>query len=190
MSALVLLGLGCITDAVRPDGYVTTTTRYGDPFDSDPSANDDTGETPGTDDSEPEHTGDNDDPLVGEWLSEDGNISPLLASFYVRVVGKFENGGGYSVVATRENGNIDTLTGTYGVGLDTNPATINLDQELPYAAEAEGIWQISGDTLTYEIVQTNPNSYGYVAPTPSGGFGSSSGGSLQPGDNVQIFVRL
>lgn len=187
----LLLLFACVTDDVKPGGADSNTnTTIDDTGPTNPT--DDTGSPDDSDpatDSDPVTTGDNDSILVGDWLSEGSNIAPLLANFYISVLGSFENGGAYSVTATRENGNVDELSGTFTVDLSTTPHTIALVQVLPYDAVAEGIWQVSGSTLTYEIVQTEPNPYGYVAPTPSGGFGSSSGGTLQPGDNVQIFVR-
>jgi hypothetical protein len=80
------------------------------------------------------------------------------------------------------------LVGTFVADEGTSPATIVLTQTSPYAATAEGIYQVDGDTLTYEVVQTQPD-YGFLPPTPETGFGSTSGTGLNPGDNIQIYRR-
>ena len=42
--------------------------------------------------------------------------------------------------------------------------------------------------MTYEVVQTVPD-YGYTPPTPTSGFGTTSGPGVSAGDNVQIYRR-
>lgn len=152
---------------------------------------DDTGTPSGTDDTGTTATGTANDTLVGSWLSEGGDVSELLAGPPFNVVSisaSFGADGSYEVVSTDAEGASGTLTGTYAVDLATNPAGIVLSQATPYTATAEGIFQIVGDTLTYEVVQTEPD-YGYAPPTPESGFGTTSGNGIEAGINVQTYVR-
>ena len=129
--------------------------------------------------------------LVGDWLSTGSDLSPLFASStfdYTSVTASFGADGHYTATTKDRGGQTNTVQGTYTVDLSTDPAGISLDQTSPYAALASGIYEVDGDTLTYEVVQTSPD-YGYSPPTPSQGFGSTSGPGLSEGDNVQIYRR-
>lgn len=131
--------------------------------------------------------------LLGSWLSEGENISPLFQSSffnYVSIQAVFNADLSYEVVATDAEGASTTLTGSFVVDTSTTPAGIVLTQATPSAVTAEGIWQVEGTLMTYEVVQTDPNPYGFVAPTPETGFGSTSGPGLNPGDNVQKYERV
>jgi hypothetical protein len=74
------------------------------------------------------------------------------------------------------------------VDASTSPGSITLTQASPYAATAVGIYQVDGDTLTYEVVQTLPD-YGFTPPTSETGFGSTSGPGLDADVNIQIYQR-
>lgn len=126
----------------------------------------------------------------GTWVSEGDNLSALLAYFdIVHVEAVFHTDGSYDVSSTDESGAVTTLDGTYTVGTSTTPHTITLNQTTPQSATAAGIWQITGTTLTYEVVQTSP-AVGCTAPTPDTGFGSTRcSPPLNANANVQIFVR-
>ncbi len=130
--------------------------------------------------------------IVGAWRSEGADLSVLFSAdpfAYQRVDTTFDDDGSYTVDALDADGTEWPITGTYAVNDDTLPATISLVQQTPYEAEAEGIWSVSGDTLTYEVVQTVPD-YGFRPPTPDRGFGSTTGPGLAPGANVQTYQRL
>jgi hypothetical protein len=126
----------------------------------------------------------------GTWVSEGDNVSLLLAYFdIVRVEAAFRTDGTYDVASTDESGAVTTLDGTYAVETSTVPHTITLNQTTPQSATAAGIWQITGTTLTYEVVQTSP-AVGCSAPTPDTGFGSTRcSPPLAANANVQTFVR-
>ena len=81
-----------------------------------------------------------------------------------------------------------TVTGTWTADTSTEPGVVSLEQEEPYEAKASGIFAVDGAVLTYEVVQTEPD-YGFSPPTPQGGFGSTNGPGVGPGDNVQTFRR-
>lgn len=128
--------------------------------------------------------------IVGTWVSEGADRSPLFASApfeYASVEAVFEAGGSYVVTPVDGEGVEYALTGAWQAQ-DGAPGTISLSQTDPYVATAEGIWQVDGDQLTYEVVQTVPD-YGYGPPTPGAGFGSTTGPGLGAGDNVQLYRR-
>ena len=128
------------------------------------------------------------DGLQGNWISQGADIAPLLAGEpfnYVRVEASFREDGSYTVTSEDSNGDSWPLTGTWSA-LEGTPGTVTLSQAEPYEATAEGIWQVDGATLTYEVVQTSPD-YGFLPPTPSSGFGTTTGPGLEPGINVQIY---
>lgn len=126
--------------------------------------------------------------ITGEWVSEGADLATLLADEpfnYLRVDASFGASGIYEVVGEDADGTLWPLIGTWSVTEGT-PGAIALDQTEPYAATAAGIWQVDGDVLTYEVVQTSPD-YGFQAPTTGSGFGSSTGPGLTPGVNVQTY---
>jgi hypothetical protein len=174
---LLLLALGACT---------------GDPYKDDSPTDDSaaTDDTNTTDDSEDVGL---DSTLVGAWLSEGENLSPLFAGRffkYVSVSADFNADATYTVQAVDEAGATYDFTGTFAIDETTSPASIVLTQATPSEVIAEGIYTVDeADLLTYEVVQTTPNPNGFVAPTPETGFGSSSGPGLNPGDNVQKYVR-
>ena len=51
-----------------------------------------------------------------------------------------------------------------------------------------GIYEVDGNTLTYEVVQVDPD-YGFTPPTPESGFGSTGGPNMTEGINVQVYRR-
>jgi hypothetical protein len=129
--------------------------------------------------------------IAGDWLSTGENVSVLFANDpfdFVRITAHFGTDASYEVQVTDDQGQQGTLTGTYTTDTSTLPGTITLQQATPTTATASGIWQVSGDQLTYEVVQTSPD-YGYVPPTPATGFGTTSGPDIEAGVNVQVYVR-
>lgn len=179
---LLLLALGACT---------------GDPYKDDSTADDSatTDDTSTTDDTNTDDSADPviDSKLVGAWISEGENLSPLFAGRffkYVSVSAEFKADASYVVQAVDQAGSTYDFTGSFVIDESTAPATIVLTQATPSVVTAEGIYEIDeADLLTYEVVQTDPNPNGFVAPTPETGFGSTSGPGLNPGDNVQKYVR-
>lgn len=135
--------------------------------------------------------GDSDIALVGQWRSEGADIAPLLAGSpfnYTSVNAVFRADMSYTVTATDASSATFPLSGTFAVNEGTTPATVTLTQSEPYEAIARGIWSVSGDELTYEVVQTEPD-FGFSAPTAAAGFGSTAGQGLTAGANVQVYRR-
>jgi hypothetical protein len=169
----------------------------GDPY-KDDSPTDDSAAADDTNTTDDTNTDDSADPvidstLVGAWLSEGENLSPLFAGRffkYVSVSADFKADASYTVQAVDQAGATYDFTGTFTIDETTSPASIVLVQATPSVVTAEGIYAVDeADLLTYEVVQTDPNPNGFVAPTPETSFGSSSGPGLNPDDNVQKYVR-
>ena len=131
-----------------------------------------------------ESTGpDNDqDEIVGTWVSAGADVAPGLAAspfFTDSIIATFNENETYTVLQYY-NGNAQpiTLTGTYEVG--TQPEgqirAITANQTTPSAVTSEGIFQVSGsgNTMQYEVIQVEPALQGVNAPTVEGGFGSTT----------------
>ena len=158
------LSLGCMPDDVD--------TASGADTDSD-----DTGETGETGQAT----------IEGNWRSEGADVSYLLGLFdIVSVDASFEAEGSYEVLAYDTANAVITYSGTYTVDTSTTLHSIVLEQSVPESATSRGIFEISGTTMTYEVVQ---DGLGYTAPTPETGFGSTAGTGVSEGDNTQIFQR-
>ncbi len=129
-------------------------------------------------------------PLIGAWVSSGEDVSDLLAGppfYYVSVDATFDASGTYTVDATDTDGGLWPVRGSFDTTAGS-PGTVLLAQTEPYEAEAIGIWQVEGDVLQWEVVQTVPD-YGFTPPTPETGFGSSAGGGLVTGANLQTYRR-
>ena len=91
------------------------------------------------------------------------------------------------------NGESFSLAGTYTTNEPDGGReihTIELYQTLPEASVNEGIWRVSDEVLTYEVVQVTPALPGtQTPPTQSGGFGSTNQGALGS-DNIQIYRKV
>lgn len=126
-----------------------------------------------------------------KWQSSGANVAPLLVAIFQTDSIYAEFGGDFSYYVEQYDvaGAKTTLTGTYAQAESSVAGiwTITVNQSTPSAITAEGIFQITGDEMKYEIVQTNPPAG--VAPTPDGGFGSTNGGALGT-SNVQTYVRV
>jgi len=129
------------------------------------------------------------EPLYGEWLSTGEDLSPLFAAppfEYLSIDASFSDEG-YVVVGNTAD-EAYTFSGTFEIDASTSPASIVLTQSQPSNAVARGIYLVEDEVLTYEVVQVEPD-YGFAAPTPEGGFGSTTGPNLGEGDNVQVYRR-
>lgn len=135
--------------------------------------------------------------IMGSWVSEGDNVAPLLVTYFnvAKVTAAFN--ADYTYLVHQFNiGNTTTtpdlvFSGTYEIEKSTtgNIWTITCHQELPYAADASGIFEVktSPEVLWYEVAQTTGTQN--VPATPAGGFGSTNGGTLGV-MNVQKYTRL
>ena len=171
---MIFLLLACTPDDVKDDTAADADTDTDADTDADTDSDTDT-DSPGD--------------ITGSWLSEDDDVSDILVGFgFTSVSATFNSDGTYAVAATNSGGNTFDFTGTFTVGTTTNPGTIVTEQATPTVVTAEGIWQVVGDTLTYEVAQTSPDQ-GFTPPTPEAGFGSTGGPGVAAGSNVQIYQR-
>lgn len=130
--------------------------------------------------------------VQGKWWSKGADVALLLkgAPFNIdSIYAEFNTNMTYTVVSY-SGGTGLTLTGTYtqsasGVGDIWN---ITVQQSSPSVLTSVGIFEVVGNNMTYEIVQTEP-AIGAVPPTAAGGFGSTNGGALGT-LNVQKYVRV
>jgi hypothetical protein len=141
--------------------------------------------------------GDDDDAdeIVGTWVSQGaGNVAPGLAilSKTRKIDAKFEKNGTYNVVATDSSNATVTFTGTWSVTAPNAAGirAIELRQQTPTSLVAKGIFQITGTSMTYEVIQAEPALAGVVGPTQAGGFGSTTiGGTAQGIFWIQKFTK-
>lgn len=127
-----------------------------------------------------------------QWQSSGTNVAPLLVSLFATdsIYAEFNSDFTYLVEQYDTSGTKLTLAGTYtqaesGVG---NIWQITVNQTSPAALTSTGIFEITGNEMKYEIVQTEPD-IGAVPPTAAAGFGSTNGGALGM-LNVQTYVRV
>lgn len=135
------------------------------------------------------------DELVGTWVSEGtGQVAPGLASTLKtkRITATFNENQTYTVVSVDSSDAAVTFTGTWEGGNQANGSirTIVLNQSTPAALVSSGIFQVEGNNLTYEVIQTTPAIDGFAAATVTGGFGSTSYLTFPLGQTwIQRYVR-
>lgn len=138
----------------------------------------------------------NNDPvgIQGEWYSSGDNVAPLLSALFGTdsIYIKFNTDLSYSVEQYDTSGAKLELSGTY-IQTESNVGsiwTIEVNQTSPAVLTSEGIFEIDGSTMQYEIVQTDPD-IGATPPTAATGFGTSaSGGTPLGAFNIQKYVRI
>lgn len=126
------------------------------------------------------------------YQSSGSNVAPLLVNLFGTdsIYAAFSIDNTYLVEQYDTNSVKIEFTGTFtqsesGVG---NIWNIVLSQSTPSQLTATGIFEISGTTMTYEVVQTDPD-IGATPPTAADGFGSTSGGAFGT-TNIQTFVEI
>lgn len=127
-----------------------------------------------------------------KYQSSGNDVAPLLTALFGTdsIYAQFNTDNSYLVEQYDTNNVKIEFTGTFS---QTESGTasiwnITLDQSTPAQLTAQGIFEISGTTMSYEVVQTNPD-IGAVPPTATAGFGSSNGGALGT-SNVQTFQEI
>lgn len=145
------------------------------------------------------------DAIVGVWVSEGANVAPglAMAPFNVaKITATFNANKSYTVVQIDKEGAPLTLSGTYTITESTNTDanattgtqgakiyTIVANQSSPSAVTATGIYAISGNKMTYEVIQTTPPIAGVNAPTAAGGFGSTTINDTKFAIYIQKYVK-
>lgn len=145
------------------------------------------------------------DPIVGTWVSEGANVAfglrvaPFKA---VKIVATFNENKTYTVVQTDSSNKETIYTGTftstesqYADTMSTSATKgaklfdIVANQSSPTAVTSTGIYAISGNSMTYEIIQTSPVLAGVSAPTAQGGFGSTTINGAKNPYYIQKYVK-
>ena len=125
-----------------------------------------------------------------KWQSSGANVAPVFVAVFSTdsVYAQF-NGDHTYVMERFDNGVKKAFEGTYvqAVSAVADIWAVALSQTAPSVITSEGIFQITADTMKFEVIQTNPPAG--TAPTPAGGFGSSNGGA-QGMNFVQTYVRV
>jgi len=134
------------------------------------------------------------DAIVGTWVSEGNNVAIGLRMTLKtkKIVATFNENNTYTVVATDSNNVSVTYTGTYQSAgkTDTLIYPITLNQQTPVTLKSQGIYQIKGSVMTYEVIQVEPPIQGFTPPTVEGGFGSTKYNGVPLGPTwVQVFVK-
>ena len=135
--------------------------------------------------------------IIGNWYSTGDNVSALLVAYFTvdSLYAEFKDDNTY-LVEQYNTGNTSgipdfTFTGTFVIEKSTSNEiwTIELTQEMPYAAEVSGIFEVkqSPEVLWYEVAQISGTQN--TPPTPEAGFGSTSGGAFGE-TNIQKFIRI
>lgn len=127
-----------------------------------------------------------------EYQSSGSDVAPLLSAFFGAdsIYARFNLDNTYLVEQYDTNSVLITFTGTFSQTESNIDGIwdITLNQSSPSALTAVGIFEINNTTLTYEVVQTDPD-IGAIPPTASAGFGSSNGGQLGT-TNIQVFQEI
>jgi len=130
--------------------------------------------------------------IQGEWQSSGGDVAPLLVALFGTdsIYANFATDMTYMVEQYDTSGAKLTLSGTYTQDeSDVEDIwTIEVNQSAPATLTSEGIFEVDGNTMRYEIVQTNPDIQA-VPPTPEAGFGSTNNGATGMA-NVQVYQRI
>jgi len=134
------------------------------------------------------------DAIVGTWVSEGNNVAMGLRVVLKtkKITATFNENNTYTVVSVDSNNVSVTYTGTYQSAEknDTLIHAITLNQTTPAALTSQGIYQVKGTTMTYEVIQTNPPIQGFTPPTVEEGFGSTKYNNVKLGTYwVQIYVK-
>lgn len=130
---------------------------------------------------------DDTDELVATWVSKGSDVAPGLqaAPFNVdSIIATFNENGTYTVLQySGGSDQVTTLTGTYQVGSqpEGDIRAITVVQTSPFAATSQGIFEVSGTTMQYEIIQVEPALQGVNPPTVAGGFGSTTVNGVETG---------
>lgn len=134
------------------------------------------------------------DAIVGTWVSEGDNVALGLRTVLKtkKITATFNENKTYTVVTVDSSNVSVTYTGTYQSAekTDTLIHPISLNQQTPTSIVSQGIYQIKGNIMFYEVIQVNPPLTGFTPPTVEEGFGSTKyNGVKLEAYWVQVFVK-
>jgi hypothetical protein len=114
--------------------------------------------------------------IVGSWTSAGIDVAPGMAATHraARIDATFTPDQTYTITVTDSAGATSTSSGTWvATGTPGTLNTFQLNQISPTSQLWEGVAQVNGAHLTYEVAQIAPAVAGVTAPTVAGGFGST-----------------
>ncbi|MEM6263790.1 MAG: hypothetical protein AAGI38_14855 [Bacteroidota bacterium] len=130
--------------------------------------------------------------VQGKWQSSGSNVAPLLVLLVDTdsIYAEFKTDMTYVVENYDKSGALVVFEGTYTQTITPGQsiAEITINQSTPSVGTSVGIFEVTGNTMKYEVVQTVPD-FMQIPPTVAGGFGSTNMGANMM-DNVQTFVRI
>ena len=133
------------------------------------------------------------DELVGTWVSTGTNVPLGLRALKVKAItATFNANNTYSVLSTDSSNNVTTMTGTWSAGAITTSGVIRaitVNQGSPTTLTSQGIFQVTGTGMRYEVIQVQPALQGWTAPTITGGFGSTAYNGTAYAIYVQTYVK-
>lgn len=142
-------------------------------------------------------TGAQQNAIIGSWLSQGGDVAPLLAGAPfndAKITATFNDDGTYSVVSIDTSNKEIDYAGTYQI-MNSGVGTIwqiRCSQVMPSTAQAEGMYQVDTSQtpvrMQYEVVQTQPTN-GLTPPEPDKGFGSTIYNGQQIATLIQKYSR-
>ncbi|MGE5399680.1 MAG: hypothetical protein ACM3S2_04700 [Ignavibacteriales bacterium] len=142
--------------------------------------------------------------IVATWVSDGANVPFGLRMLLKvkKIVATFNSNNSYTVVQTDSSNKETTFTGTFTSTESQYSDTISTsatkgaklfdivaNQSTPNAVTSTGIYAISGNSMTYEIIQTSPVLAGVSAPTAQGGFGSTTINGAKNPYYIQKYVK-
>jgi hypothetical protein len=116
------------------------------------------------------------DRMIGTWISTGSDVAVGLSSSMraAMVKATFRADDTYSIEITDSTHAVKTYAGTWSATGANGVRAITLVQTSPSASIDQGVFQIDGARLTYEVVKTQPAVDGMTAPTVAAGFGSTA----------------
>ena len=133
--------------------------------------------------------------LAANWKSEGQTqvaIGLWAAPFKVRkITAAFSSNSTYTVTSTDSAGANINYTGTWSKTApnSANIYSITVNQATPTTVTSTGIYRVSNDTLSYEIIQTIPAIAGVTAAIADSGFGSTKYNNVRWPIWIQKFIR-
>lgn len=115
--------------------------------------------------------------MVGTWISAGSDVSIGLSTTMraAMVKATFRADSTYSIELTDSTHSVIRYSGTWSAsGSQQSVRSITLTQISPSASVEQGVFQVAGARLTYEVVRTQPAVDGFTAATVAAGFGSTA----------------
>lgn len=128
---------------------------------------------------------DDPDEIVGTWISAGDDLAPGLTvgPFGTdSILTTFSDDGSYEAIQWAAGAEIDRV-GTWeaGPGEPGQIRTVTLVQTAPSELTFQGIFEVSGESMRYEVIQVDPSLDGVDPPTVFRGFGSTRVNSIPTG---------